>query len=36
DVAFLKVHLEAMRRVGGRDGANSLRILRTLDLPPPS
>ncbi|HIC69631.1 MAG TPA: glycosyltransferase [Candidatus Latescibacteria bacterium] len=36
DAAFLKVHLEAMRRVGGRDGANSLRILRTLDLPPPS
>lgn len=36
DAAFLKVHLEAMHRAGGTDGAYSLRVLRALDLPPPS
>ena len=36
DAAFLKVHLEALHRVGSTEGVNSLRVLRTLDLPPPS
>ena len=36
EAAFLRVHLEAMRRAGSSGGDHSLRVLRGLDLPPPS
>ena len=36
EAAFLKVHLQAIRRAGGREGELSLQILNQLPLPPPS
>ncbi len=36
EAGFLRVHLEALRRAGSRQGEHSLPLLRKLDLPPPS
>ena len=36
DAAFLRSHLEAMDRAGQQVSSHSLKVLRGLDLPPPS
>lgn len=36
EAAFLKVHLQAIRQAGGREGERSLTVLNQLRLPPPS
>ena len=36
EAAFLKVHLQAIRQAGGREGGRSLTVLNQLRLPPPS
>lgn len=36
DAGWLKVHLEALHRAGSRQGAHSLEVLRSLELPFPS